>query len=39
VRHWLFDMQEKFLMNKEKLTDQEKEILRMMDSLIPKEWY
>ena len=39
VSYWLFDMQEKFLMNKERLTDQEKEILRMMNSLIPKDWY
>ena len=38
VRNWLFDMQEKFLMSK-KLTDQEKEILKSMNSLIPKEWF
>ena len=37
VRGWVFDMQEKFLMKNE-ITDEEKEILKKMNSLIPNGW-
>lgn len=38
VRAWVFDMQEKVLLKKE-ITEEEKQILKKMDSLIPSTWF